>query len=433
MFASICLVIVLLSLLALHVSARYGKAGRTFNKIPGPPPLPFVGNWLMFSLSSEKIWDKILQLLDEYYPIVRIWKGYSLGIFIRHPDDMKAIMSCKKNINKCHTIYSIFQKLNNEGLIVSGGKKWRQRRKMITPAFSPNILQVYTEIANEYAEQLIQTIKSQNIEIIPDLLSIGLKYAIGVVCGERKRLSVLDLLLAAELNNLIDEKGLKEEVETFIVTGYESTGVALTFTLMLLAENKTAQELARCEAVGLLSQTDGVLTVADINKLEYIERCIKEALRLYPSAPMIGRIITEDIKLSDEFDSAVHSSNKSTKQLDVSGNYEIPIGTEVVMNIFAAHRDPNFWPDPDKFDPDRFLPENTKERHPFAYVPFSAGLRMCMAYRFATLELKLVVARILSHFVLEPVDLTADVKFKLHVALKPKNPCRIKLIKINRQ
>ncbi|XP_011687784.1 PREDICTED: cytochrome P450 4C1-like, partial [Wasmannia auropunctata] len=99
------------------------------------------------------------------------------------------------------------------------------------------------------------------------------------------------------------------------------------------------------------------LTMKLLQNLPYLERCIKEALRLYPSVYLISRIPGEDVKLQ---------------------SYLVPAGTILHLNIYGVHRDPNFWPNPEVFDPDRFLPEKILNRHPYSYIPFSAGPRNCI-------------------------------------------------------
>lgn len=132
--------------------------------------------------------------------------------------------------------------------------------------------------------------------------------------------------------------------------------------------------------------------------MTYLERCLKECLRLYPSVPFIARTLNEDVQ---------------TKT-----GYTLPKNAMIHIHIYDLHRNPQLYPDPEKFDPDRFLLENLKERHPFAYIPFSAGPRNCIGQRFAMLELKSVVCAILKKFFLEPFDTPKDIKHITDLVLR---------------
>ncbi|XP_015179383.1 PREDICTED: cytochrome P450 4c3-like [Polistes dominula] len=154
---------------------------------------------------------------------------------------------------------------------------------------------------------------------------------------------------------------------------------------------------------------DDNLTMSSLSNLFYLERCLKESLRLYPPAYLISRRISHDIQLK---------------------NYLIPSGTYCHISIRNVHRNPEYWTNPDVFDPDRFLPENSKGRHPYSYIPFSAGPRNCIGQKFAMLELKLFVAFILYNFELEPVDDLDDVTYLGGVTLGSAKPLRVKFIPI---
>ncbi|KAE8736828.1 Cytochrome P450 CYP4, partial [Frankliniella occidentalis] len=111
---------------------------------------------------------------------------------------------------------------------------------------------------------------------------------------------------------------------------------------------------------------------SDLSNMQYTERVIKEVLRYFTVVPMMFRHITED--------------------LTVPSGFTIPRGCTVGFWLPYTHRDPQSFPEPDKFDPDRFLPENARGRHPFAYLPFSAGPRNCIGQRYAMMFLKTVAA-----------------------------------------
>lgn len=101
------------------------------------------------------------------------------------------------------------------------------------------------------------------------------------------------------------------------------------------------------------------VTFADTIQMNYLERVIKETLRLYPPVPIIARKVNKDVKLA-------------------SGPYTIPSGTTVVVGQFAVHRRADIYPNPEKFNPDNFLPEKVSKRHYYSYIPFSAGPRSCV-------------------------------------------------------
>ncbi|KAL6431895.1 hypothetical protein ACFW04_007376 [Cataglyphis niger] len=168
---------------------------------------------------------------------------------------------------------------------------------------------------------------------------------------------MLDLLIAASRDHFLTDLDIKEEVDTFMFGGHDTTAMSMTYALLLLAEHKDVQERVRVEVDTVMQENGGKLTTRSLQNLSYLERCLKETLRLYPVVSYILRNMEEDVKL--------HS-------------YVVPAGTILHLDIFQVHRDPNFWPNPGVFDPDRFLPENIQNRHPYSYLPFSAGSRNCI-------------------------------------------------------
>lgn len=175
-----------------------------------------------------------------------------------------------------------------------------------------------------------------------------------------QRYALLDTLLASEARNQINEKGIREEVNTFMFRGHDTTASAFTFIFLLVAEHPDVQQALVDEILTVNSSRldpTAQFTVKDYNELRYMDRVIKECLRLYPPVPFIGRMINEDSWFGDRF---------------------IPKDSMANVLIWDLHRDPKQFPDPERFDPDRFLPENVEQRNPYAYVPFSAGPRNCI-------------------------------------------------------
>ncbi|XP_071578154.1 cytochrome P450 4C1-like isoform X1 [Temnothorax nylanderi] len=225
----------------------------------------------------------------------------------------------------------------------------------------------------------------------------------------RKRLAMLDLLIAASRDGLMTDSDIREEVDTFMFEGHDTTAMGLCFILALLAEHKDIQDRVRNEVDTALQENEQKFTMNLLQDLPYLDRCIKETLRLYPSVFFISRIPAEDVKLQ---------------------SYLVPAGTFLHLNIYGVHRDPNFWSNPEVFDPDRFLPEKIRHRHPYSYLPFSAGPRNCIGQRFAMLEMKAMIAPLVHNFCLEPIDYLKNLRMQVDLVLRPAQPLRVKFIPV---
>nr|WET52811.1 cytochrome P450 [Phaedon brassicae] len=225
----------------------------------------------------------------------------------------------------------------------------------------------------------------------------------------KKRLAMLDLMLRAENEGAdIDDEGIREEVDTFMFEGHDTTSMAICYALMALANETEIQDEIRREIQEIVGDSLARPTFSNLGELRFTERCIKECLRLYPSVPFISRFSGAEIR--------THTG------------YTIPRGANINVHIFDLHRSPHVWNNPEKFDPDRFLPENVSKRHPFAYLPFSAGPRNCIGQRFAILEIKAALCGILRKFKLEAVDKPEDMVFKSDLVLRPAGEIRVKFV-----
>nr|ULR85497.1 cytochrome P450 [Spodoptera frugiperda] len=222
--------------------------------------------------------------------------------------------------------------------------------------------------------------------------------------GTKKRLAMLDLLLEAEEKGQIDMDGIRDEVNTFMFEGHDTTALALTFGLMLLADHEDVQERIYEECQTILGDSEHV-TMSNLADMKYLEAVIKEVLRLYPSVPFIGREITEDFKL---------------------GDITVKKGTTVDVHIYELHRRADMFPEPEKFMPERFL--GTELKHPYAYVPFSAGPRNCIGQRFAMQEMKTTLSELVRHFKIVPKVKGARPRIMVDLVLRPVDPIYVKFI-----
>lgn len=232
--------------------------------------------------------------------------------------------------------------------------------------------------------------------------------------GEQKsRKAFLDLLLDHHLNGGdLTEEGIREEVDTFMFEGHDTTSMALSWILFLLGHHPECQEKVWTEIDQMFDEmgSSPSISLDKIKDLKYLDCIVKEGLRLCPSVPFVGRRIHEDMTFK--------ASGKE---------YTVPSGTIVYVFIYMLHRDPDVFPNPETFDPDRFLPENSLRRNPFAYVPFSAGPRNCIGQRFALSELKIVLAFMLRNFRIESVDARDKILSNMEMVLRPKVPLNVRL------
>lgn len=212
------------------------------------------------------------------------------------------------------------------------------------------------------------------------------------------RHDLLSLLLSArdeETGAAMPDRQVRDEVLTLFVAGHETTATALGWALWLLARHPDVYRALRAEVDAL-----GRVPVAeDLRRLPLALRVFKEAMRLYPPVYLFGRVAVSDIEL---------------------GRWHVPNGTVVLISPFALHHRPELYPDPERFDPDRFLPENEARRHRSAYIPFSAGPRTCIGNHFALMEGPLVLASILRDVDLELVPGREEVELDPQATLRPK-------------
>ncbi len=121
-------------------------------------------------------------------------------------------------------------------------------------------------------------------------------------------------------------------------------------------------------------------TTQDVAELKYLECCIKEAMRIYPSIPFVMRNLTEDVEIGTvrQQNSSQSKQNKYLLDIKPTDGHTLPAGVTVAMVFYAIHHNPVIYPDPEVFKPERFFPENSVGRHPYAFIPFSAGPRNCI-------------------------------------------------------
>ncbi|XP_035209832.1 cytochrome P450 4c3-like isoform X2 [Stegodyphus dumicola] len=231
--------------------------------------------------------------------------------------------------------------------------------------------------------------------------------------GMKRRKAFLDLLLHEHLTDpCFTEEDITEEVNTFMFAGHDTTAVGMSWALYLIGQDPEVQEKVQEELEEIFGDDwDRPFTVDDVKNLKYLECVLKESQRLYPSLPYIGRESSCDV---------------------VVNGYTIPAGTNCMIFTYMLHRDAEVYPNPEKFDPDRFLPENAVGRHPYAYVPFSAGPRNCIGQRFAMMEQKVVLAHVLMNYEVKSLVPRDQLHLTAEMVLRSRNGIIMQITPRNR-
>ncbi|MFQ5543248.1 MAG: cytochrome P450 [Nitrospiria bacterium] len=255
-------------------------------------------------------------------------------------------------------------------------------------------IEVLPTSANRRFQKAIKTLDQMILEIIESQASQNNNYSTSA--------SLLSMLVHArdEEGHPMLAKQIRDEALTLFLAGHETTANALSWTFYLLSEHPDVE-------FHLVKELQDVLqgrspSMADIPKLLYSGQVFSEAMRLYPPAWALG------VRTAQNDD-------------------QLPSGTRISalddVNIFpyVIHRDPRFYPEPTRFDPDRFLPDAKQERPPYSYFPFGGGARSCIGESFARMEGTIILASLVQRFRMKRVSNQAVVPEPL-ITLRPKHP-----------
>ena len=321
-----------------------------------------------------------------------------------------------RNYKKGQAIKRIGFLLGN-GLMVSEGRFWKSQRRMIHPAFHDKAIGELVNVISaanvelfekwKYAAQaresvnitsdishmvLKVTLKSifgedyeqvaPHFNILSDESARDLQFAqkfrplgklVSEVAGRRRKQNRSATDMLGMLMQALDSKGqgmsdsqLVREILTLIVAGHETTASTLNWAWYLLSMSANVEEKLSSELSAVTGS--GSPEIGDLAKLVYTRQVIEETLRLYPAGWLMTRAALKDDQL---------------------GDYLVPAGTEIYISPYLIQRHPAFWGAPDRFDPDRFGPNETRARHPMTMIPFSAGPRKYIGEFFARIEMQI--------------------------------------------
>lgn len=371
-----------------------------------------------------------------------------------HPDHVQHVLIDAKARYGKGVIWDKTRPLVGDGLLTSEGEEWRRRRRIVQPSFSRASLDglvdtlvaavsdvlagweapadggeeiaVFTRMKQLTLSMVLRSLFGVDLAEEPDEVAAAVTTTIEItnqriqaptpylpwlyrlptgtnrrfdhemrildrvvdglvtqrLSGQREdpagvQADLLDVMLAsAEAEGTASARQrLRDDMMTLVLAGHETTATALSWVFHLLAQHPDVEDRVAAEIEVVL---DGrVPTAADLGALSYTEAVINETMRLYPPVWALPRVALED----DE----------------VSG-FRIPRGDTVLLVPYVTHRHPDFWSDPERFDPDRFLPENAASIYRWSFVPFGAGQRQCIGNHFAMMEAKIVVVMVMQRF-----------------------------------
>lgn len=448
---------------------------RNTTPIPQPPARMIVGNLPEMRRKPTAV-ESLIDLAREYGEIFQLDLPLGRLIVASGPELVAELCDESRWDKALGQGLLLIRKGIGDGLFTAYTHEpnWQKAHNILMPTFSHQAMKAYVPSMLDIAEQLMESLeKAGDNEVdVPDemtrltLDTIGLcgfsvrfnsfhskemhpfvqammenlngQQAIAarpqaiskLMIGEKRRMRAAQDLMKKTVQDIIDERrqsgqegsdllqfmltgvdkksgeGLPDtnivaQCITFLVAGHETTSGLLSFAVHYLLKNPALLQRAHDEVDRVLGpDRKAQPTFEQINSLHFIEQVLKETLRLWPTAPAFNRAPEKDSLLG--------------------GRYEIPARQQVLVLIPALHRHPSVWPDPERFDPDRFLPNNEANRPANVFLPFGTGARACIGRQFAMQEAKLVLGMLLHRFDL--VDFAHyQLKVKQSLTIKPKD------------
>jgi enediyne biosynthesis protein E7 len=373
-------------------------------------------------------------IASQYGDIVCYRPAPEPAYLLNHPNYVRHVLvDNNRNYTKATSSNLLFKNVVADGLLTSEGETWRKQRRMMQPAFHHTRIEQLDGMIVEAAQSTLDVWQrafesNKAIDISREMaaltLTVTTRALFGVDLGDEVREigeiinraanylekpsnphmvqsrqdfgAVVDRIIQQRKQNFkdggdllssmilardektgtgMDDEQLRNQVMTLMLAGYETTATTLTWTWYLLSQNPAAMDRLRSEVRKTLNGR--LPRYSDLENMPYTGMVLDESLRLFPPAWTLGRRAIGE----DEID-----------------GYYIPANTVIAICIYALHRHPAFWDQPDIFDPERFSPGNSAGRNKFAYIPFGAGPRQCIGNNFGLMEASLIMACILQRF-----------------------------------
>lgn len=415
----------------------------------------------------------------EYGDLVRLPLGPYITHLALHPDHVQHVLVNNHENYRRGKMYENFKMFFGNGILTSDGEIWRKHRRIVQPLFHKAVIEgmfsTFVSCTEAALERLGRYQRSgECFDVVPQMMALTLDalgramfsrsllpaasrigpavqvsvramivtgapeemaplwfpipYTARIRRAQRVLRSVIDdvishhrdsaeqmhdlvsLLLAYqdEAGNGLAQQQIRDELMTIFMAGHETTGSAMAWTLYNVGKHPEVCLKLEAELSRVLNGR--APTLEDLPKLTYTRMVVEESLRLYPPIWLFPRDAVED---------------------DEIAGYHIPKGSSVFLIPFVTHRHPEFWENPDAFDPERFAPENAARRPRFAYLPFGGGQRLCIGQRMALMQIQIAVAMIAQRFRIHPLP-GASLRCATVISLRPVDGIPITLHSIER-
>tara|TARA_B110001452_G_C15235961_1_gene427917 strand:+ start:2252 stop:3613 length:1362 start_codon:yes stop_codon:yes gene_type:complete len=437
-------------------------------KPQGPRGYPFIGN--IAKLASANRLDWLQSISDTYGDVVR-FKLLKRNVYlVNHPDLVRDMLTRNsKNYTKKTIGFKMVKVVLGESTFTAMGDEWRRKRLAVQPYFHRKKIANLATIMTDCIEEMLtewETIcdHGKTLETTDAMMQVTLKVVVKALFStalsdediqtvadifnpllaatnqrvvlpfpllyklpsnrnkqypryiaqlddiiyriirqrkvtDKKPMDLLQMLMDAtdeETGQPLSDEDLRNEAMTMFIAGHETTANAMSWLWSILAQQPDVRAKVEQEVDQVLGTRTPVAD--DFSNLPYCQKVFKETMRLYPPVPLLPRHVEND---------------------DVLGKYALKGGSDVLFSAYLLHRHPNFWENPETFNPHRFDADAERQRHPYAYIPFGGGPRLCLGNNFAMMEAVFILAMTTQRFKLNLTP-NANIKPLISLTTRPK-------------
>ncbi|XP_029173947.1 cytochrome P450 4V2-like isoform X4 [Nylanderia fulva] len=416
----VTIILISICVVAYYYVLNYQQSSNKIKSVlPGPKTLPFIGTaYCLLQRNSDELLDTLIMLIEEYSSPLQFWMGNKLFIGINKPGQIKKILQNKHCLDKSIAYEDLLKPLFGKGLVTASGTMTD-----IKMEFLSNESHQYYKAMTSFRKTF--QLRGRNIFLYPNfifnLTATGREQRKSVnflhsftdkiiqqqtsalnelnTKSKTRHKSFLHTLMKASHTNKLSQEMLHDNMITMLIAGTDTTAITVNFVIFMLANFPDVQIKVYTELLeifGTKTPQSAPIKYENLEHMDYLDRVIKETLRIFPTIPLFSRQLTEDLEMEE---------------------FILPKGANVVIELLTLHRNEKFWSKPLVFDPDRFLPQNIETSYQHYYMPFSMGPRNCISMQYAIMSMKVILTTLIRTFVFKVENSIQIDKIKLTVDL----------------